>query len=989
MATKKITSSESMVDFWINEVAPNFLDLEDTNNYSQGLFGYINKVMADSVIDVSNAVGIARREFYPISAQHISSLYKMAATQKISPPTIIPGSIKNGTLIVDQQSVLTNSTVSNGLYTCVIDNTMVIKAGEKPFLLDYPIIILSKLNNGVWKHTISYDMSVPNELSNISSNYIKNKLIASNGSTKIMMNVVMRQLSMTEIPELITQDSTIQTTKLTIRFEGELASFDVFYVEDPESSTEVAMKKVFERGSKYSTPYYWYRMLDDNTIQIIFPKSSNYFTPATNSEIRVRVYTSLGTSGEFPIFKEMLSCDTSLSSKYPYNSNLIVEAIANSACSGAKNKKSKEDFRTTELLPAYATNNTITTATDLQQYYDKEFSDSSNRLVFKKKRDDAFVRLYSATGIFKDTEGNIIPTNTLDLILTLDDFEEYNDTTKKAIIKPGMLFTYGDGVYTGKKEKVIKLTDNLDIYDDTNKFIFTNPFLIIATLDPNIIGFYYNSLSTSISTECSYVNENNINQFICGNVTASRNAITGENFYKFSVNVTPASTIDGSLFMTQPATTDADYYFRAKKNGEIISKKMIDHHCVCTIKYTDGTEDTFNIGNWVTVEDDGSYKYHTGYKTTFNVFDTFIANDILATKLVTDLGKLRAGFDLNNVIMNASDFCPLVIEEYNKEMNGFVMSCYISTDDVINSDSTIQIIDGIKTATGQSSGDIGISMNELTAYIHIFYKDDSTNYSHQYDSIKYFTGYTLTNTYVQDAEEKINLIQQIDFIRSNLLFYELTTEQLEESPENFGIKITEVPLAKAGWVKIGNNYTNFTNTVIEHYDNLAETYYLLENNYNFDLKFYNTYGKSRKYQIGVEHSMIPLENVNLSIKFGIKLNPLADKDSFLSKFRTHIKDKIESINSVSSSGSSIYILNIIKELDNDESSFTEIEYLEYYGINNYGYSAQKIEPIPSSSSIIEGDDVGTIPEFINIYTYLQNDKMVPKVEVTFLDDGSV
>ena len=40
-----------------------------------------------------------------------------------------------------------------------------------------------------------------------------------------------------------------------------------------------------------------------------------------------------------------------------------------------------------------------------------------------RKRDDVFERMYSAFILFKDTANNIVPTNTLDLLINSNDID--------------------------------------------------------------------------------------------------------------------------------------------------------------------------------------------------------------------------------------------------------------------------------------------------------------------------------------------------------------------------------------------------------------------------------------------------------------------------------------------------------------------------------------------------------------------------------------
>jgi hypothetical protein len=167
----------------------------------------------------------------------------------------------------------------------------------------------------------------------------------------------------------------------------------------------------------------------------------------------------------------------------------------------------------------------------------------------------------------------------------------------------------------------------------------------------------------------------------------------------------------------------------------------------------------------------------------------------------------------------------------------------------------------------------------------------------------------------------------------------------------------------------------------EIYDLLQEMYYDLENNFGFDLKFYNTYGKSKFFKAGIRQEWTPLTQVNCSFRFGVYLSAVTSQSTFLEKFRAYVKEAVESINSTNQTQQSIYILNLTNSI---QANFSEIGYIEYYGFNDFNEDTQKIEPIPTSEM---SDELLTnyIPEFINISTRIVNGETIPNIDVEFLN----
>ena len=979
---KKYTSSAEMQSFWLEHIAPNYFDFENINNYRTGIFGYINEVMSTIAMDTHFAINIARREFYPISAQNPQSIYKMAALQQIDLPMATPSTCK-AILLLDRDEVIDNSTHKNGVYTCVIDNTAQILADNIPFSLLYPIIIISKFSNGMWNHTIHYDKSSSNSLDNNETGYyITNKTINQDGKRYLLLSVKLKQYTTESISQLVTNDATIQTVSLNFSFDGNLAGFEVYYIQEPDVSTPVQLTKLMQGQSLIESPFCYYRLLNSNMIEVSFPKNI-YFTPDLNSEIRVDVRTSIGSSGDFESFSGSLAC-TMESELYPYNNNMTMIGIIDGSSMGGKDAPSIDEY-TALVQNAYSTNNVITTTNDLQIKFDSLSKDNHNRVNFRKKRSDAFSREYGAYTLLKDASGNVVPTNTLTINMKLEEFDTHNGTTQKAFIKPGAIFEYDDNtekktmIYSGKRASDLSLKDDLSVYDnsDNSRFLYTNPFLISATLYPNVVGYYYNAINALRNVEYGYINDNSIVQFIGSNLKVYRNSITGENFYKFSITISPTSEIDVNEIIEIPTLdNDDDYYFRAEANGSVTSVEYTDDEVVCIITYDTGLTDTITVSSKVIQEDD-IFVYSSGYILNVNVYDRFIEGDILAVKKVHDKGKIRACLNFQNILYENGLYIPMVIEEYNQNLNMYTLCGYISTDDLMEDDA-ILIEHGIFNTTGYEDDNVSLNYKNLTVEVSVFYANEDVNYNHKYSNFEYFRKHTMTNTYTDSEQSSLSLIQQIDFIKSTLTFVE---GEDSENEDDYTVTIKEVPLAKANWVKNTNNFNYLTNAITSNYSKLKDIYYDLENNFGIDLKFYNTYGKSIFFRVGLRNTWTPLNHVNCSFKFGVNLPSTINRETFLTQFRTYVKNEIESINSSTGTGQSIYIMNLIHNI---KENFNEIEYIEYYGFDEYGYEVQKIEPIPTSEMSNELL-LNYIPEFINIGTIIQDGQNVPNIEVEFLN----
>ena len=926
--------------------------------------------MANSVEDAFNATAIARREFYPNVAQFTSSLYAMASLQSIEIPLTKPATCRCA-LIIPQHEIIENSTINGNLYECTIDNCLKIFAGDLQFMLDYPIKIISKKTTE-WSHTIHYDISVSNSLNTSTDlRYISNKIIKEDGMNYVALFIdCIRQLEMVEISNIVIKDSVMDTITMDIDFDGNLANFEVFYKENANSE-EIQLQKVMVNGITPANPYVQYELVNTNRIRLIFAYNT-IFTPKYNSEVICRIYTSRGADGNFNSFSEDLVCSSD-SDKYPYNSTMTIFGKVNGSATGGANQLLTEDFRN-RILKAFSTNNTITTSNDLQLHFDDLASDVVNtKVLFKKKRDDPLIRLFGAYCVVKDDDANVIPTNTLNLEFLKSDFvSDLTGNVNRISIEPGTIFEYkNDNSYViiPSKNEDGSLKNIIDIQNEpvSDKCYFTNPFLIGVSLTPNNVGYYMLSSDNYLPIEYTYVNDQSAQQFIGSTLSIYRNSIGGANYYKFRILLTPASNIDNTTLITINDTQLEENQIRAKYNGRVINEEYYFDtannygYVRFTVEY-DTDDDAQKIeyiqasnAFSIITDESGSYpRSITGYKMLFKVGDTFIANDVLATKRVTDLSNLLICGDLNYNLYSNGYYIPFIIQEYDVTTGGYVMEGYIASNDEIDLSEKLTITHGIYDKTGNEHQNLSIEMGNQILEMNVLYNNEDLNGENKFRFFSGLNKYTLTNTYINNENKTFNFIGTLPFIRSVVDF-----APGGKDPNDYKIIIDETPVIGARWATNQDNYDYFISKYTELNTQLNSAYYMLENNFSIDSKFYNTYGKARFYTVGNKaDSMVKLDSVRCKFHFGVKLNTITSTEQFISSFRKYIQEYIENDDKITTSGQDLFIMNLISDL---RMNFSEIAYLEYYGFNSYDYMAQKVV----------GPDLTDyqqkfIPEFLNL-----------------------
>lgn len=503
------TELTTAIQDWINDIAPKYFNFDQVANYRTGIFGYVNEVMGTVTEDTFNAVTIARREFYPTHALYDESIYRMAALQRMDAPMSIPARVR-AILVIKENDII--DLIKNGK-TYTIRDDIKFMANKVPFMLDHPIVITGSKYNGLiqdtvntgtnaiarrdnYVYTIRYDISTKNSLDTDNTVYLQNKIVTLNGERLILITCFLRQVTLTEKSISITKNSLIDVVTQDIPINGKIASFEVFYQEN-SNSAEVQLEKILIGTDTPRTPFVQYMLRDTNTLRIHFP-ANIYFNPKWNSTIRVRLYTTLGADGNFDEFKGNLTC-TFPSTNTPKQSTVIIDGQTIGASTGGVNIEEIEQFRT-EVEYAYATNETICTDSDLQRYFDKKLLNDTNKIVFFKKRDDVFQRLYGAFMLMKDSAGMVIPSNTLNIELN-----QGVDQTNKTIVNSNLVDTR-TSTYDDVIDQIKKVALDLPNYDPRVTSVTQNgdTFIFSGTSTSDFIDIFLNSITRYYSIRDCY-----------------------------------------------------------------------------------------------------------------------------------------------------------------------------------------------------------------------------------------------------------------------------------------------------------------------------------------------------------------------------------------------------------------------------------------------------------------------------------------------------
>jgi hypothetical protein len=295
-----------------------------------------------------------------------------------------------------------------------------------------------------------------------------------------------------------------------------------------------------------NTEYCNYQYIDDTTIRITF--NSDSYTPKSNADVTIHVFTTNGANCNFTYSTQTVH--TLSSSRFSYNNlYMVVQPLSDSE--NGMDKKSVSDIR--KIIPKeMLSRDSITTTKDLRNYFN-QISDEY-KMFFLEKLHNQINRIFFSYILLKNTNDNIVPTNTLDVTFGKELFQNINAINY--ILPQGTLF-YNDG--TDNTIGVLATTsqDQLSQYENIG-FLYTSPFLIVINKNPLVVNYYLNIMNYSKSVAFDYINDNSQLQFIPdSNIKVSRESMSTDldarNTYRIKMSLMQNISSDFNIIGTDEA----------------------------------------------------------------------------------------------------------------------------------------------------------------------------------------------------------------------------------------------------------------------------------------------------------------------------------------------------------------------------------------------------------------------------------------------------
>lgn len=291
----------------------------------------------------------------------------------------------------------------------------------------------------------------------------------------------------------------------------------------------------------------------------------------------------------------------------------------------------------------------------------------------------------------------------------------------------------------------------------------------------------------------------------------------------------------------------------------------------------------------------------------------------------------------------------------------YVFSTTIGTTDMID-DKRILLTGLLKRLNGETDERLIDMMNPEITFA-VFYRYDDITPSHDYQDIDVVKDHVLCDIYTP-KEGDFYFAYPLNLIRSHVSF-----EDVPSSPDGFGFMIKQVPMFGRQFLLENDDLDVdevLTDVVYEHAF-ISNIVPLLHAAFTINMKFYNTYGRSRDFFIGCGTDTEIINRVHCKIYMGIRFYEGILIDDYLEEIRIYIKKYFEEINRTLIGTNQVFISILDQKLHNKFN--TQVKYAIFYSVNEYESKYQVIE---MHTKI----DDNPLPDFIPEYLTLKKDDVI-------------
>lgn len=947
MAAENLSPDIYAVNDYVNNVKKEFITGVNEDTLMLGIFGYTGQIFSDMFQNTIVMASEFSNESIPTKAKFEKNIIAHALGYGVIDINAVPAQMEVVLAFLEDDIInWANAKTMNNEeqpWTFIFDKNNKIYFGDFEFHTDYDIVIkkVEVKTQGATKrfaYTAQYsqeDIDIGNPVSDVTNPYLTPPVrVNIEGSNVILTKCIIRQVEKTIQNTKVLSDNDVSAKTITFTFDGQLAAFSLDVTEGTETYHMVPVYEGLnvDTGGKL---YFWYTYLDTNTIRIKFDRNSKI--PAVNASVMINLQTTQGSKGNFTYYAEN-------NNDYPVfvfeserlnyaNINCQVRPVTGSSLYGT-DKKSIEDLK--ELIPKEAlSRGSITNLKDLENYFNMLDSEYS-KLYFYKKRDNCLERLYYSFMIMRN-DYNIVPTNTIDVVVDPGVLHTEENSGKLVLRQGQVLILSGDGTEARllKPDEVLPDEDG-SLYD--GRFAYYLPYDFVINQSPLYGMYFLTTIHAEKILDFHYINEKCLYQYIATSIKWNRNCLEDHNTYVMDITL-------GQNITTESKDIDAPIYI--DENGNTVCN--VDVYMIIYDKDK-------NPHRWAKAEMVG---FENGQATDISYQFKFTTEDYIDNQ-----NRIRIETGLYDIGSNNESYAHLdanmmtrifvVSKQGNStDLGEPALSKYIPGLDGMTLSNTYNIIGGLDFFYDYSSivkSTVIATEDEVTEGGDTIYpsepevKPSDPSVCDCEEDIEEIQSNLTWKTSIEDTSEDENFVDK----NANMI----DDEHEVSVGTALRYHVIGMPVVKYGYFRDEEVVKSFFRELVDRKVYIDDAVEKLEDAFEMDFKFFNTYGPSRFFTW--DNALEVIDRVNISLFFKLKLKPNYDTN-IKEEIKQDIKNYIENINEIRS----LHIPNLVTEITNKYNQ--SIVFFEFVSINGYDPSYQHIYAMDVPDGIM-------VPEFININT---------------------
>lgn len=951
----------------LQDLGSNFFPT-DLSQQRIGMFGFLTESMARLFGAVILDSNMRANEYHTITAKKMDTLLHDASILGVEVENTNPAEMVAYLLIntsdihrADLANIEDNPSDGNKTYYLVIERDTTINIAGYTFMLEWDILVTANYSDSAKEYIYSARYLTEGDedphnndncsgrvyikedtLSELTDKYIQGNVIKSNGASLFMMRVNLRQMEKKYEYYVVSEIDPISLTGLEFPYDDYLSHFNVYFRENQSSAWEYVRPISMYDTSTYTEKTIQYQVDKDAKVIIL---NATEFDVKYNSEFRIDIFTTNGSNGNITYNGDGsdIVCNlTSYDGNHVY-AGIDLTCIPITTAQYGKDPATIEDVRG-KVIRAKGSRNALSTEYDLYNYMKER--DMINDYFFLKKRSDILEHIYGTFTILRTTNGDIIPSTTLNLIvkkendpqnglhyedrlLTIksgtpfrnvinllgekdeegnviisDDDQTLLDIVHENFQSDGSLDKFLSTVYNRVDESGNILSNSEVAKKESMMKLYGLPYTVVYDTLNQLTSLYLTSISRSVDMSATGVNDELEYEanFVIDHINISRNSYLGEDSYKIQVSVMANADYSNCVL--------GEYVNSGVTENALMLKGFVYNRDTSDMTSDAGKEYPYAFFDFDFISfNSGIFTFETNIKiddALTMTYDNMKINSpdfmyIINSLRMADEDNITSGtLHLKNIIPNSA--CSIDVFNIKIGLAIYYLAAPVNERTGVPSIQLSTDFDGEYILN-----DFGYPDPILNSYGYPEFENSVDNDS---DVIPYI----MTNLYTNSSD-------LIDFYIDMSYVVRATTDFVDVGSDQY-IYFRDVPLLQYSKAIDNDISSRVTNIISDTKEYLDEINMRLDDSFSLDYKFFRTYGPCQYFKLEKTDSTDQevLENLDITLELNARLKSgiTATDSDIISKLRSFLKTYVEKLND-QDDDYTIYMSNITTELENNFS----------------------------------------------------------------------